>query len=71
MKTVFRILLLITIPVAAFAEYEPITWDQTFRESGKIYVVVAVALLILLSLVGYMVSQDLRMRKIEKELKQK
>ncbi|MBI3142108.1 MAG: CcmD family protein [Bacteroidetes bacterium] len=59
------------VPLAALAEYEPVSWDQTFRQSGKIYVVLAVVLLILLSLLAYLFTQERRIAKMEKELNQK
>lgn len=55
-------------PMLAMCQYEADSWDNTFRESGKIYVVVAVALLILLSIFGYMIIQDRRISKLEKQL---
>ncbi|MGB0431015.1 MAG: CcmD family protein [Bacteroidia bacterium] len=67
MKTAYSALLLLIIPALAKAQYDPETWDNTFRESGKIYVVVAVVLLILLSIFGYLITQDRRLRKLEKE----
>ena len=42
---------------------------DAFRADGKIYVVVAVVLIVLLSLVGYLVSLDRKISRLEKELK--
>jgi len=53
----------------SLAQYETESWDQTFRESGKIYVVVAVILLILLVIMFYLVIQDRKLAKMEKQLK--
>lgn len=44
---------------------------DTFRADGKIYVVVAVLSLVLLSLIGYLVSIDRKISKIEKEINNK
>lgn len=41
---------------------------DTFREEGKIYVVVAVMLIILAGMTLYMVNIDRKVRKLEKEL---
>ena len=59
------------LPISLFAQYQGETWDKTFRESGKIYVVVAVLSLILLVVLGYLFTQDRRISKIEKELNNK
>ncbi|MBI1183982.1 CcmD family protein [bacterium] len=72
MKAAYSALAFIALPLFTLAaKYEPVTWDKTFRESGKIFVVVAVVLLILLSVFGYLITQDRRISKIEKELKNK
>lgn len=71
MKTVYSLCMLVAMPLAALAAYQPGTWDQSFRQSGKIYVVLAVVLLILLSILAYLVIQDRRIAKMEKELNQK
>ncbi|MFY0672015.1 MAG: hypothetical protein JXQ87_01340 [Bacteroidia bacterium] len=71
MKTAYKVLLLLLLPAMAMAQYEPETWDTAFRESGKIYVVVAVVLLIVLSILGYLVVQDRKLSKLEKEVNRK
>lgn len=71
MKTAYSICLLMIMPVLAMAQYEPASWDSAFRESGKIYVVVAVVLLIVLSIFGYLVVQDRKLSKLEKEVNKK
>lgn len=68
MKTTCKTLSLMSIPTMTMAQYEPATWDSTFRESGKIYVVVAVVLLIVLSIIGYLIVQDRKLTKLEKEV---
>jgi len=69
MKSTIKTLLLSVLPLLAQAQYKSEGWDQTFRQSGKIYVVVAVITLILLVLIGYLITQDRRISRIEKELK--
>lgn len=44
---------------------------DAFRADGKIYVVVAVLSVVLLSLIGYLVSIDRKISKIEKEINNK
>ncbi len=41
---------------------------DTFREEGKIYVVVAVVAVAFLGLFIYLITQDLRLRKLEKSM---
>lgn len=65
-------------PTVAQTEKTPITasdYDNQevsmadqFRAQGKIYVVVAVVLLILFGMLGYAFTVDRRLRKLEKEL---
>ncbi len=50
------------------AQKNDIEMADTMRSNGKIYVVVAVCLTILIGLFVYMVSVDRRLRKLEKEL---
>lgn len=44
---------------------------DTMRSEGKIYVVVAILLLILIGLVGYLVQLDRKVSKLEKRLSEK
>jgi len=69
MKAVSSTIFLSLLPMLSLAQYETESWDQTFRESGKIYVVVAVILLILLVIMFYLVIQDRKLAKMEKQLK--
>lgn len=45
------------------------SWDESFRESGKIYVVVAVLGLILIGIFLYLIVQDRKIRDLEKKIK--
>ena len=59
------VLLLITSQ-AGFAQ-EQVEMADTMRSNGKIYVVVAVCLIILIGLFLYVMSVDRKLRKLEKE----
>jgi CcmD family protein len=41
---------------------------DTLRQSGKIYVVVAVILVVVLGLLGYLISLDRKVSRLEKEI---
>jgi putative exporter of polyketide antibiotics len=41
---------------------------DTLRQSGKIYVVVAVILLVVIGLIGYLISLDRKVSRLEKEI---
>jgi CcmD family protein len=41
---------------------------DSLRSSGKIYVVVAIVLVILLGLIGYLISLDRKVSRLEKRL---
>lgn len=41
---------------------------DTLRQSGKIYVVVAVILVVVLGLIGYLISLDRKVSRLEKEI---
>ena len=58
------ILLMITLQV--FAQNEVSTVTETFYSSGKIYVVVACVLVILLGLLLFLFTVDRRLKKLEK-----
>jgi hypothetical protein len=53
--------------LAGWAQPNDVEMADTMRSNGKIYVVVAVCLTILVGLFLYMVSVDRRLRKLEKE----
>lgn len=42
---------------------------DTMRADGKIYVVVAVAMIVMLGLIGYVFSVDRKVSRLEKKLK--
>jgi CcmD family protein len=77
MKKMYSALLcfcLIIISAVAYAqsgmnEDEKVQMADGMRSSGKIYVVVAVVLIILAGLIVYLVQLDRKLRKLEKELR--
>ncbi|HKZ67509.1 MAG TPA: hypothetical protein VJ111_14180 [Chitinophagaceae bacterium] len=68
-KTIFSffILMLVTIFVQAQEETAKTGFGETMRSSGRIYVVIAVILTILIGLILYLVRLDKKIRKLEKE----
>ena len=54
--------------ISAFAQQD-VEMADTFRADGKIYVVVAVLVAILLGLFGYLVVTDRKVRQLENEFK--
>lgn len=68
MKAFFTLLLMI-LSTAILSAQEEVPMADGMRSEGKIYVVVAVALVILLGLVGYLFLLDKKVTKVEKQLK--
>ncbi|QNP54012.1 CcmD family protein [Hymenobacter qilianensis] len=42
---------------------------DALRQSGKIYVVVAVILIVVIGLIGYLISLDRKVSRLEKEIR--
>lgn len=68
-KTIFSffMLLLASIFVQAQEESTKTNFGETMRSNGRIYVVIAVILTILIGLILYLVRLDRKMSKMEKE----
>lgn len=66
MKKNVLLLLLVLNSMAVFAQSTDVQMADTFRSSGKIYVVIAIIAIIFLGLAIYLFSMDKRLRKIEK-----
>lgn len=66
MKKIFLLLSIIIISLNLFAQENKIEMADELRNSGKIYVVVAVMLLLFLSFITYLFTIDKRLKKIEK-----
>jgi len=60
-------LLIILLPALVFAQDKPVSMADEMRSNGRIYVVVAVMLTILIGLVLYIVRLDRKISKLEKE----
>lgn len=53
-------------PITLFAQ--EVEMADSLRASGKIYVVVAIVLVILLGLIGYVISIDRKVSRLEKRI---
>jgi hypothetical protein len=71
MNKLYIALLLFFIQLSAFAQSAEGENDlaTTMRSNGKIYVVVAVALTVMIGLIVYLVSVERKIIKLEKSLK--
>lgn len=70
MKTLKKISLLLMIMMTStiiFAQDKKVEMADKMRDNGRIYVVVAVVLTILIGLILYVVRLDKKMTKLEKE----
>lgn len=68
MKLLFTLLLVVAVPALLSAQ-EAVPMADTMRSEGKIYVLVAIILTILLGLVAYLFMMDRKVSKLEKEVK--
>lgn len=66
MKKMMLMFILLMTTIISFAQ-EKVEMADTMRSNGRIYVVVAVALTILIGLVLYMIRLDRKIAKLEKE----
>lgn len=70
-----KITALIGIIVITFIPFllsaQPVEMADTMRSEGKIYVVVAILLVIFVGLIGYLVFLDRKITRIEKKLPEK
>lgn len=69
LKSLLSVLLTISA-LTAFAQQE-VEMADTMRSEGKIYVVVAILLIILIGLIGYLVLLDRKVSNLEKRLSEK
>ena len=67
MKKIFSLCLLLCVFLAAFAQEDKPEMADVLRSNGKIYVVVAVLVTILLGLFIYLWRLDRRITRLEKE----
>jgi CcmD family protein len=68
MKNLLSLMALLLLSTASRAQ-EEIEMADTMRSEGKIYVVIAVVLIILFGLLFYLSRLDKKIRQLEKELK--
>ena len=67
MKKFVSLLSFLLVTLAVFAQDQPVEMADTMRSNGKIYVVLAVVLVIFAGLIVYLISIDRKVRKMEKE----
>lgn len=69
MKKFLYLFLLITSTITANAQ--EVEMADTMRSNGKIYVVVAIILIVLVGLISYLFLLDRKVGKLEKQLNKK
>lgn len=67
LKSVF-LLLSFFLTSVSFAGMQEVEMADQFRAEGKIYIVVAVILIILAGLFAYLILSDNRLKKLEQEI---
>jgi hypothetical protein len=67
LKKITLLLTILLLCVTSFAQDKPVEMADQMRSNGRIYVVVAVMLTILIGLVLYVVRLDRKITKLEKE----
>lgn len=72
MKKLFSIMSLLMLALFAKAQDTTggIEMADVMRSNGKIYVVIAVLLIIFAALITFLVMQEMRLRKLEKKINQ-
>lgn len=66
-KNILSLIFLLTISIAGSAQEKKVEMADIMRDNGRIYVVVAVVLTILIGLILYVVRLDKKISKLEKE----
>ena len=66
-KKITSLLALLLVSLIGFAQDKKVEMADTMRSNGRIYVVVAVVLTILIGLILYVVRLDRKISKLEKE----
>ena len=72
-KTAVVVLAILFTRINSFAQnvQAPVEMADELRQSGKIYVVVAVLSIIFIGIIAYLIRLELKLKNIEKELKNK
>ncbi len=65
------ILMALLFSLPAMAQSQEVEMADTMRSNGKIYVVVAIVLVIFLGMIGYLILTDRKISRIEKKLSEK
>jgi len=65
-----KVIIIVLLFVSNFAFGQNVEMADVMRANGKIYVVVAVLATVFLGIIIYLISQENRLRKIEKELRE-
>jgi hypothetical protein len=70
-KKIFYLLFFFALSITVFGQNgnQPVQMADTMRSNGRIFVVVAVMLTILIGLILYIVRLDRKIGKLEKEIK--
>jgi fumarate reductase subunit C len=71
MKSIFALLFCLLLSFSVFCQDQAPEMADSFRASGKIYVVVGVATIILIGLLLYLVSIDRKVKRLENEFRSK
>jgi Na+-driven multidrug efflux pump len=66
-KKITMLLAIMMATVSIFAQEQKVEMADKMRDNGRIYVVVAVVLTILIGLILYIVRLDKKMSRLEKE----
>ena len=70
MKKIFSLLILFLLSIVVFAkDGDQAQMADVMRSNGRIYVVVAVILTILIGLILYLVRLDNKIKKLEQQIK--
>ncbi len=67
LKKIITLSLLMVLSLSSYAQGEKTTMADTMRSNGRIYVVVAVVVTILLGLILYVWRLDRKISRLEKE----
>lgn len=70
-KLMCSILMALLFSLPAMAQSQEVEMADTMRSNGKIYVVVAIVLVIFLGMIGYLILTDRKISRIEKKLSEK
>jgi CcmD family protein len=73
MKKMYKAILILVAALSQFSLFAQteVEMADTLRSEGKIYVVVAIMLVIFLGLIGYLFLMDRKVTRLEKKISQK